>query len=45
VAARDSWLAAAMAGTLTGTELEILRLAAGLLERVADAADSGLPAG
>ena len=44
MAARDSWLAAAMAGTLTGTELEILRLAAGLLERVADGADAGPPA-
>lgn len=37
MAERDSWLAGAMAATLTGTELEILRLAAGLLDRVADA--------
>jgi DNA-binding MarR family transcriptional regulator len=37
VAARDSWLAGAMTATLSQTELEILRLAAGLLERVADA--------
>lgn len=38
MAARDSWLAQAMAARLTATELELLRLAAGLLERVADAA-------
>ncbi len=38
MAARDSWLAQAMAASLTATELELLRLAAGLLERVADAA-------
>jgi DNA-binding MarR family transcriptional regulator len=37
MAERDSWLAGAMAATLTSTELEILRLAAALLERVADA--------
>jgi DNA-binding MarR family transcriptional regulator len=37
MAERDSWLAAAMEGTLTGTETELLRLAATLLERVADA--------
>jgi DNA-binding MarR family transcriptional regulator len=36
MAERDSWLAGAMTATLSGTELEILRLAAGLLERVAD---------
>jgi DNA-binding MarR family transcriptional regulator len=41
MAERDSWLAGAMAATLTTTELEVLRLAAGLLERVADAADPG----
>lgn len=44
MAERDSWLAAAMPATLTGTELEILRLAAGLLERLADAAEPS-PAG
>ncbi len=38
MAARDSWLAQAMAARLTATELELVRLAAGLLERVADAA-------
>jgi DNA-binding MarR family transcriptional regulator len=38
MAARDSWLAQAMAARLTATELELLRLTAGLLERVADAA-------
>jgi DNA-binding MarR family transcriptional regulator len=38
MAARDAWLAQAMAARLTATELELLRLAAGLLERVADAA-------
>ena len=38
MSARDSWLAQAMEANLTGTELEVLRLAAGLLERVADAA-------
>jgi DNA-binding MarR family transcriptional regulator len=37
MAARDSWLAGAMTATLSQTELELLRLAAGLLERVADA--------
>jgi DNA-binding MarR family transcriptional regulator len=37
MAARDSWLAQAMSASLTTTELELLRLAAGLLERVADA--------
>ena len=37
MAARDAWLARAMAARLTTTELELLRLAAGLLERVADA--------
>jgi DNA-binding MarR family transcriptional regulator len=40
MAARDSWLALAMAASLTATELELLRLAAGLLERVADAAET-----
>jgi DNA-binding MarR family transcriptional regulator len=38
MAERDSWLAGAMTATLTSTEVEILRLAAALLERVADAA-------
>lgn len=42
MAERDSWLALTMTATLSSTELEILRLAAGLLERVADAAS---PAG
>jgi DNA-binding MarR family transcriptional regulator len=37
MAERDSWLAAAMSASLTSTELEFLRLAAALLERVADA--------
>jgi DNA-binding MarR family transcriptional regulator len=37
MAERDSWLTAAMSARLTGTEIELLRLAAGLLERVADA--------
>jgi DNA-binding MarR family transcriptional regulator len=37
MAERDSWLAAAMSASLTGTEIELLRLAATLLERVADA--------
>ncbi len=36
LAERDSWLAGAMAATMTSTELELLRLAAALLERVAD---------
>jgi DNA-binding MarR family transcriptional regulator len=39
MAERDSWLATAMAASLTGTEREMLRLAAELLERVADAAE------
>jgi DNA-binding MarR family transcriptional regulator len=39
---RDDWLAAAMTGCLTGTERELLRLAAGLLERLADAPSSEL---
>jgi DNA-binding MarR family transcriptional regulator len=39
VAQRDRWLAAAMAASLTETERELLRLAAGLLERVADTAE------
>jgi len=34
---RDAWLARAMAGQLTATEIELLRLAGGLLERLADA--------
>jgi DNA-binding MarR family transcriptional regulator len=37
MAGRDAWLAAGMEATLTGTEIELLRLAATLLERVADA--------
>ena len=37
MAERDAWLAGAMTETLTGTERELLRLAAALLERVADA--------
>jgi len=37
MAARDSWLATALSATLTSTEIEILRLAGVLLERVADA--------
>lgn len=37
MAERDSWLESAMTATLTSTELEVLRLAAALLERVADA--------
>lgn len=45
MAARDSWLAQAMEANLTGTELEVLRLAAGLLERVADAAEPANSAG
>jgi DNA-binding MarR family transcriptional regulator len=36
MAVRDDWLAAAMASYLTETECELLRLAAGLLERLAD---------
>jgi DNA-binding MarR family transcriptional regulator len=34
---RDSWLAGAMAEQLTSTEIELLRLAGSLLERLADA--------
>jgi DNA-binding MarR family transcriptional regulator len=34
---RDSWLAAAMAAHLTSTEIELLRLAGELMERLADA--------
>ena len=34
---RDAWLASAMAEQLTVTEIELLRLAASLLERLADA--------
>jgi DNA-binding MarR family transcriptional regulator len=37
MAERDSWLAAAMSASLTSTETELLRLAAALLERLADA--------
>jgi len=37
MAERDAWLAAAMSASLTGTERELVRLAAALLERVADA--------
>jgi DNA-binding MarR family transcriptional regulator len=45
MAARDIWLAETMNATLSNTELEVLRLAAGLLERVADAAEPARPAG
>jgi DNA-binding MarR family transcriptional regulator len=38
MAERDTWLAAAMSASLTSTESELLRLAASLLERLADAA-------
>ena len=34
---RDNWLAAAMAEHLTSTEIELLRLAGDLLDRLADA--------
>lgn len=34
---RDTWLAAAMAAQLTSTEIELLRLAGELTERLADA--------
>jgi DNA-binding MarR family transcriptional regulator len=34
---RDDWLASAMAAELTTTEMELLRLAGSLLERIADA--------
>lgn len=34
---RDAWLAAAMAQNLTSTEIELLRLAGDLLERLAEA--------
>jgi DNA-binding MarR family transcriptional regulator len=34
---RDSWLAAAMAAHLTSTEIELLRLAGELMERLAEA--------
>jgi DNA-binding MarR family transcriptional regulator len=37
MAERDVWLAAAMSASLTATECELLRLAATLLDRVADA--------
>jgi DNA-binding MarR family transcriptional regulator len=36
MAVRDDWLATAMADCLTGTERELLLLAAGLLEQLAD---------
>jgi len=36
---REAWLARAMAATLSPTERELLRLAASLLERLADADD------
>jgi DNA-binding MarR family transcriptional regulator len=35
---RDDWLATAMAASLTGTEIELLRLAGGLLEQLAETA-------
>jgi hypothetical protein len=35
VDARDRWLAQAMAGRLTGTEQELLRLAGELMDRLA----------
>jgi len=34
---RDSWLATAMTAHLTSTEIELLRLAGELMERLADA--------
>jgi DNA-binding MarR family transcriptional regulator len=34
---RDTWLATAMSQTLTGTEIELLRLAGDLLDRLAQA--------
>jgi DNA-binding MarR family transcriptional regulator len=37
MAARDSWLAGVMTATLSPTEIEVVRLAASLLERIADA--------
>jgi DNA-binding MarR family transcriptional regulator len=44
MAQRDSWLAAAMTAQLTSTEVELLRLAGELMERLADsAADALLP--
>jgi DNA-binding MarR family transcriptional regulator len=43
MARRDSWLASAMTANLTSTEGELLRLAAGLLERIADAAETAEP--
>lgn len=36
MAERDIWLASALAATLTSTEIELLRLAAPLLEQLAD---------
>jgi len=36
MAGRDAWLAAAMTASLTSTEIELLRLAGPLLERLAD---------
>jgi len=41
MAARDSWLAQAMSASLTTTECELLRLTAGLLERIADVSVPG----
>ncbi len=38
MAQRDAWLATALAGALTTTEIELLRLAGELLERLADGA-------
>jgi len=37
MAERDIWLAAAMSGSLTSTEIELLRLAGSLLEQLAEA--------
>ena len=36
---RDAWLAEAMAGRLTQAEQELLRIAGGLLDRLADAGE------
>jgi DNA-binding MarR family transcriptional regulator len=40
MAQRDAWLATAMAAQLTSTEIELLRLAGDLMERLADPLDS-----
>jgi DNA-binding MarR family transcriptional regulator len=41
MAQRDSWLAAAMARSLTDTERELLRLAAALLDKLAEFGEPG----